>query len=453
MPRIAVLTLVALLVAACAGSADDAGPTTTTAAPPAPEVSAGAPDDDVAVAIDDLLASIEASDGALVDLDALDRLGATGDARLGWFVADLMRFFQGGNDGEALRATFERLTGAALLDPVAWGAATDLLIEWDLPDFDGYVEAKGRLFRFVEPGWAPFFDDPDATIDWRHVSWGGVLIDDRPLDAVDRPCERGCIPALDDPAVTDAAGGGWYADDGIVFGVVVDGEARAYPRHIMEIHEMVNDELGGRRLGIPYCTLCASAQAYLTDDPVAAAAADRYELRTSGLLVRSNKVMWEFHTRSLVDTFTGEARSGPLLDAGVVLDQVPVLTTTWGEWKAEYPDTTIVAEDGGIGRDYPLDPLGGRDDNGPIFPIGDTDPRLAVQDQIVGVVTDDGAFAFSVVALETSGLDAVEAGGVRAVADAGGWRIESLNGEPLASHQAFWFAWSQFHDDTGLWTG
>ena len=33
----------------------------------------------------------------------------------------------------------------------------------------------------------------------------------------------------------------------------------------MEVREMVNDTLGGRDLAIPYCTLCASAQAYYTD--------------------------------------------------------------------------------------------------------------------------------------------------------------------------------------------
>ena len=70
-----------------------------------------------------------------------------------------------------------------------------------------------------------------------------------PLDEVDVPCLDGCIPALDDPGVTDAAGGSWYPDDALVFGVVVGGEARAYPKNIMEVHEMVNDTLGGRRIG------------------------------------------------------------------------------------------------------------------------------------------------------------------------------------------------------------
>lgn len=66
--------------------------------------------------------------------------------------------------------------------------------------------------------------------------------------------------------MTDAAGGSWYADDRLVFGVTIGGAARAYPKHMMEVHEMVNDTVGGRRIALPHCTLCGSAQAYLTDD-------------------------------------------------------------------------------------------------------------------------------------------------------------------------------------------
>ena len=59
--------------------------------------------------------------------------------------------------------------------------------------------------------------------------------------------------------MTAASKGGWYSDSAIVFGVVVNGQARAYPKNMMEVHEMVNDTLGGRRIGMPYCTLCLIA--------------------------------------------------------------------------------------------------------------------------------------------------------------------------------------------------
>ncbi len=41
-------------------------------------------------------------------------------------------------------------------------------------------------------------------------------------------------------------------------------------------------------------------------------------------------------------------------------------------------------------RTYPLNPLRGRDDNGPIFLISDVDPRLPVHEVVLGVTAPDG---------------------------------------------------------------
>ena len=85
----------------------------------------------------------------------------------------------------------------------------------------------------------------------------------------------------------------------MVFAIEIDGDAVAVPKNMMEVHEMINMTIGGRRVGVPYCTLCGSAQAYLTDDTpneITLDGAETFELRTSGLLSRSNKVMFEFHT-------------------------------------------------------------------------------------------------------------------------------------------------------------
>ena len=421
--------------------------------PPAPDTPTG-PIDQVAVDTLEIIwlgLELGGFSGATVA-----SLADPGDARLAWIISDLLRFFYTGDIHDGAVSAFQKLTGVRVADdPVAalsrWQSVTDHLVAWDLPAFDGYPEYKHRLFLLVEPRWEPFFADPDADIDWRLVSWGGVRIDDRGLGDPNG-CPAGCIPALDDPAVTDAAGGSWYADDGIVFAVAIGDEARAYPRHIMAVHEMVNDTLGGRRLGFPYCTLCGSAQAYFTDDVPDGAATP--VLRTSGLLARSNKVMYDLVTKSVFDTFTGAAVSGPLREQGVVLNQATVVTTTWGEWKAAHPETTIIAEDGGIGRRYSLDPLGGRDDDGPIFPIGDLDGRLGVHDQVFGVVLGDGTpVAFGVdaaaAALEAGGT--VELGGVMLRLDGGGVRAVDAAGNEIEGHQAFWFAWSQFMPDTLLW--
>ncbi len=449
--------VLALVVSACAGPQTSDGPSTEPSAydyPAAPKARDGPLAARLTSGLDDLARSI--SSGAL-DRDALDAVAASGDARLGWLLSDLLRFTSGGGDGDALVDAFERLTGVdPSADPrfrsSAWQSVTDHLIAWDLPAPPGYRQLKSRVFLQVEPAWKPFFEDPDSLIDWRLVSWGGVLIDDRPLGS-DEPCPKGCIPALDDPALTVAKDGDWYPDERQVFGVVVAGEAVALPRNIMEVHEMVNITIGGRRLAVPYCTLCGSAQAYFTDsvpggvrEPV---------MRTSGLLSRSNKVSYDLRTRSVFDTFTGRALSGPLLDAGVVLEQTTVVTSDWSDWKKAHPDTRIVARDGGIGRDYDLDPLGGRDDNGPIFPIGPVDSRLPVQARVVGVIAPDGTpIAFPVDQALSALADGkrVAVGNVEAIADGNGLRARVRDGKELPAHQAFWFAWSQVHPRTIVWT-
>jgi len=408
--------------------------------------------------VDALSRLLPAAAVGILDPEALNVIADSHDARLGWLVSDLLRFYQGGLEERQLVSAFRTLTGVDVRrDPLfsegAWRAVTDHLIAWELPAPPRYRERKAQLYVALESGWKPFFADADADIDWRLLAWGGVLIDDRRLGDPD-PCVRGCIPALDDPALTEADGGDWYPDDRIVFGVVVGNEAVAFPKNIMEVHELVNVTIGGRRLGIPYCTLCRSAQAYLLDS--VPRGVEPPVLRTSGLLSRSNKVMYDLRSRSVFDTFTGRALSGPLQAAGVVLEQVTVVSSTWGTWKRAHPETRIVARDGGIGRTYDDDPLQGRDDNGPIFPIGDADPRLPVQVEVVGVIGPEGrpvAFRADRARAALSAGDGVALAGVELFADGGGLRARSSGGEELPAHQAFWFAWSQFHPDTALWTG
>jgi len=138
---------------------------------------------------------------------------------------------------------------------------------------------------------------------------------------------------------------------------------------------------------------------------------------------------------------------------GLELEQVSVSVATWGEWKAGHPETTIVAEDGGLGRSYRLDPLGGRDDGGPIFPVGDVDPRLPVQDQVLGVRHEGVTVAFPEVAARfaLAAGELVEFEGISVRLEAGALAAFTADGEPIATHQSFWFAWSQFFPETVVW--
>lgn len=454
LPRSAVGALIALLLAAQSGFAQSDRPdpaadfaTTQFGQPPA------VPDGPLSEALENsvqtaFVDSIAQSTWGRDQQIALSEVATAGDPRLAWIVADMMRFVSGPSLNAALTEVAAQLLGIETPTQNQWGVITDHLIAFDIPAPPDYLQAKRAIFTSVVPGWERIFVPGD--IDWRHVSWGGVLIDDRAFDTTDAPCN--CIPAADNPPVTSAVDALWLDDSDIVFGVGVNGAYRAYPRQIMEVREMVNDTLGGRDLGIPYCTLCGSAQAYFTDQ--LPQGVERPVLRTSGLLIRSNKVMYDVETYSVFDTFLGKAVTGPLADKGVQLEQASVVTTTWGDWKAAHPETTVLIEDLALGRDF--DFRNGRDADGPIFPVGDVDPRLSVHEDIVGVVSASGkpvAFQRSAAMLALSRGDDIAFENIRLQLDAGGVRAVDADGSDLGSHQAFWFAWSQFHPDTALWPG
>ncbi len=379
---------------------------------------------------------------------ALGEIAESKDARIAWIISDLMRFTSGQRLNGVLADTAFKLLQKKPPENDHWGTVTDHLIAWDVPAPPDYLRAKRAIFTNLIPGWEKIFVEGD--IDWRLVSWGGVPIDDRKYDKTDEVCN--CIPAADNPEVSSAEDAKWLKDDDVVFGVHVNGEYRAYPRRIMEVREMVNDTLGGRHLGIPYCTLCGAAQAYFTDrlpDGI-----ERPVLRTSGLLIRSNKVMYDVNTFSVFDTFLGKAVTGPLAEKKLQLKQASVVTTDWGTWKKAHPETTVLVESLALGRDF--DFRNGRDANGPIFPVGDVDPRLPVHEDIIGVTTASGkpvAFQRSKAFVALKKGDEIVFENVRLELDAGGIRAVDADGSDIGSHQAFWFAWSQFHPQTALWPG
>lgn len=413
----------------------------------APEIPQGPLSADLMSAIDD--AFVDSMKEGVWGRDqsiALDTVSNSGDPRLAWIVSDLMRFVTDRNLSGLLGVSASQLLQ---LDPEKsyhWGQITDQLIAWDVPAPPDYLRVKRAIFTSNLPSWDQIFVEGD--IDWRHVSWGGVRIDDRPFGTTDDPCN--CIPAADNPEVISAKEATWPLDDDIVFGVVVNGEARAYPRQIMEVREMVNDTLGGRDLGIPYCTLCGAAQVYFTDQ--LPEGVERPILRTSGLLIRSNKVMYDITSGSVMDTFRGTAVTGPLASKNIKLQQASVVTTEWGAWKEAHPDTTVLVEALALGRNF--DFRNNRDAAGPIFPIGNVDPRLPVHEDIIGAVTESGkpvAFQRTAAYLALSQGEDIVVENIQLELDAGGIKAVNKDGSDLGSHQAFWFAWSQFYPDTTLW--
>ena len=79
-----------------------------------------------------------------------------------------------------------------------------------------------------------------------------------------------------------------------------------------------------------------------------------------------------------------------------------------------------------------------------------------MHEDIIGVITASGtpvAFQRSTALLSLRAGEEIAFENVRLELDAGGIRAVDADGSDLGSHQAFWFAWSQFYPQTALWSG
>jgi len=110
--------------------------------------------------------------------------------------------------------------------------------------------------------------------------------------------------------------------------------ARAYPLPILNWHEVVNDEFGVPLL-VSFCPLCGSG--VVADRTVEGRA---LTFGVSGLLWESDLVMYDEETGSLWSQLLAKAIQGEL--TGTQLRLRPSTLTTWGQWRASYPDSEIL---------------------------------------------------------------------------------------------------------------
>ena len=207
---------------------------------------------------------------------------------------------------------------------------------WSLPEerHPHYASFKSRLYQLIDPTFGAYFDDArDTRIRLDEVRWGGVVQDG--------------IPPLRQPDMITAADADYLEDEHVVFGVAINGDARAYPKRILAWHEMFVDSIGGTEVAGVYCTLCGALILYETTVDET-----RHALGTSGFLYRSNKVMYDQATQSLWNTTWGEPVVGPLVGQDIRLPRSHVVTTTWGEWRRRHPSTSVLSLDTGYDRDY-----------------------------------------------------------------------------------------------------
>ena len=263
---------------------------------------------------------------------------------------------------------------------------------------------------------------------------------------------KDCIPSIDDPVFESAADGDiWLEDDDRVFAVNFEGVQRAYPQRILNWHEIVNDEIGDMRFIVTFCPLCGSSLAF---EPTVDG---RFtEFGVSGKLHESDLVMYDRYEGNLWQQISGDAIVGPAAQRDETLTLLPMTTTTWSEWKTEFPDTEVLSRETGFARDYGRYPYGTYEQDDEIyFGVENLDESLQIKTVIYGVELDDGSKAYPESAIKEMGVIEDEIAGVAVTVeytDAGAVKVTNMiTGEEIVPIRLFWFAWAAFHPDTELY--
>ncbi len=237
-----------------------------------------------------------------------------------------------------------------------------------------------------------------------------------------------------------------------VIGVIINGEAKAYPIGIMNWHEIVNDTLGTVNITISYCPLCDTIVAFKRQETT---------YGVSGKLYQSCLVMYDRSDETLYSQPWAIGVVGAKVNQA--LERIPVVKTTLKNWLSQYPDSQILSTETGHQRDYFEYPYGSYYTNTAIiFPVGSQERRILHPKAMVSYIwepndqTPYNQFAgesqqFSHQKLQQQGTKVISFNGRQIRAK---WSseletvvVEEMDGTPIPSSTAFAFVYPAFFAD------
>jgi hypothetical protein len=278
------------------------------------------------------------------------------------------------------------------------------------------------------------------------------------------------LPALVSPTIwtlgqadeASAARAKFLVPEDRVIGVKIGGQARAYPLRLLVWHEVVNDTLGGVPIAVTYNALCDSAAVFRRT-----LHGRTLTFGVSGILYDSNLVMYNREpdpaTESLWSQLLFRAVTGPAAAGRVNLAVLPISVETWADWRREHPESTVLAPDPRMARQYARDPYTSYFGNDLLrFPVQPLPfpARYPLKTPVVAVGGEAGwtAFPFPLLASVTDSqrsFPRTRGELARALAYRPQWRTVGVNVDALPAGSAVvyasYFAWYATHHADTTW--
>ena len=155
---------------------------------------------------------------------------------------------------------------------------------------------------------------------------------------------------------------------------------RAYPIQILMWHEIVNDTINDTPITGTFCPLCNATIVFdrrLQDRVL--------DFGTTGRLRKSDLVMYDRHTETWWQQFSGRAVVGKLV--GSTLSRIPAKIVAFEDLRKSHPNSEILSKKTGHSRAYRQNPYAGYDniDAHPFLRSEPVDPHLPVMERVLNI--------------------------------------------------------------------
>jgi len=233
----------------------------------------------------------------------------------------------------------------------------------------------------------------------------------------------------------------WLADDEMVLGIHYNGETKAYPIRVISWHEVVAAQFGDEKVLVTYAPLTASGQAFATSD-----------FGISALVYNNNTLLYDKNTRSLWTQLGGDGVAGE--NAAKKLKQIPVVYTSWGEWKAKFTDTKVLSIDNGQGIDYSKAAYAKYENTVELpYPVAFSKNKLPFKSRVVGIEVDGKfkAYPFSMLTQNTEDFFNGMKIQIQYNEDTHSTWVTDEEGTLIPSAVCYWYAWYAFHSNTEIY--
>ena len=240
----------------------------------------------------------------------------------------------------------------------------------------------------------------------------------------------------------------------LVVGVEIGGEERAYPLHVLNVHEVINDTVGGVPITVYWNWPSGHVSVFnrtIENEP--------QNFGVSGLSGNGTMLLYIDSQQEGGEQLWSIMKHASVSGDPHTLEQIPHEVTSWGNWSEQHPNTTAVAPVEQFKKRY-------RKGDPKTYFLNDTiyfptspEPNTTIHPKTIVIVlpTTEGFTAIPMQWLVEQSTD----GEVQLVVDGQEILFEvensplcavarNTNGELLPSQRALWFTWYANHPNTVL---